>query len=208
MKQAWLRRVQRFATSLLCAMLALLLLSAAYRSTYPWLALVRAIAEAAAVGAIADWYAVVALFRRPLGLPIPHTAIVPNRKGSIGEGLGDFVEQHFLTPENIVRKLQEHNAAKALAEWLTDTQNSRTVARAIGDFIPGMLRATEDTDIRRFIDRTVTPQLLRLDVSRMAGNILALLTEDGRHQMLLDRALRALEVWLTANQGFDQDEVR
>lgn len=201
LKQAQLRRMQWLATSLLGVMLALLLLSASYQAADPWLQWVRAFAEAGVVGAMADWYAVVALFRYPLGLPIPHTAIIPKKKDSIGESLGDFVEQHFLTPENIVRKLEEHDAAKAVAEWLADPPNGRAVADAVGDFIPGMLNAMEDEDIRHFFDRSVMPQLLRLDVSRMAGNILALLTEGGRHQTFLDWALQALQGWLTANQG-------
>jgi uncharacterized membrane-anchored protein YjiN (DUF445 family) len=182
-------------------MLVLLLLSAAYQATYPWLQWVRAFAEASAVGAMADWYAVVALFRHPLGLPIPHTAIIPNKKDSIGESLGEFVEQNFLTPKNIIGKLEEHNAAKAVAEWLVNQSNSHAVAQAVGEFIPGILSAMDDEDLVRFFDHTVTPQLLRLDVSRMAGNVLALLTEGNRHQALLDRALHAFEGWLAANQG-------
>ena len=201
LKYVQLRRMQQLATILLLAMLALLLFSASYQAIYPWLQWVRAFAEASAVGAMADWYAVVALFRHPLGLPIPHTAIIPKKKDSIGESLGEFVEQNFLTPENIIRKLEEHNAAKAVAEWLVNPQNSHAVAQSVGEFIPGLLHATEDEDVREFFDRTVTPQLQRLDVSRIAGNILALLTEGNRHQELLDRGLQALEAWLTANQG-------
>lgn len=200
-KQARLRRMQRFATSLLCAMLILLLLSAAYQPQFAWLHWVRAFAEAGAVGAAADWFAVVALFRYPLGVPIPHTAIIPKKKDSIGESLGAFVEQNFLTPDNIIKKLQEHNAAKAVAEWLIQPENSHEVAQSVGEFIPGMLSAIEDEDIRHFFDRTVMPQLLELNVSRMAGNILALLTESDRHQVLLDRALQKLEAWLAANRG-------
>ncbi len=201
LKDVQLRRMQRLATVLLLAMLVLLFFSASFQAAYPWLQWMRAFAEASAVGAMADWYAVVALFRHPLGLPIPHTAIIPMKKDSIGESLGEFVEQNFLTPENIIRKLEEHNAAKAVAQWLVNAQNSDAVARSIGEFIPGLLRATEDEAIREFFDRTVTPQLQRLDVSRIAGNVLALLTEGGRHQELLDRALQTLGVWLTANQG-------
>src|SRR5438128_1444209 len=103
---------------------------------------VQAASEAAMVGGLADWFAVTALFRHPLGLPIPHTAIIPRKKDQIGESLGDFIEQNFLTPENIIRKLEEHNAAKAVAEWLVNPQNSHAVAQSVGEFIPGLLRAT------------------------------------------------------------------
>ena len=137
-KRAGLRRMQWLATSLLGTMLTLLLTSAAYQATHPWLHWVRAFAEAGTVGAMADWYAVVALFRHPLGLPIPHSAVIPKNKDRIGESLGDFVRYNFLTPENIVGKLREHNTAKALAEWLAGPANSSQIAESVGDLIPGI----------------------------------------------------------------------
>jgi uncharacterized membrane-anchored protein YjiN (DUF445 family) len=142
-KQADLRRMRWLATSLLGTMLILLLSSAAYQPTHPWLHWVRAFAEAGAVGAMADWYAVVALFRHPLGLPIPRSAIIPKNKDRIGESLANFVQENFLTPENIVGKLKEHDTAKALAEWLAGPANSAQVAEAVS-LIPGILNALED----------------------------------------------------------------
>src|SRR5579863_9770171 len=97
LKQTQLERIRRMATSLLCASLGLLIVSVLYQSIWPWLHWVQAFAEASAIGAIADWYAVVALFRRPLGLPIRHTAIIPRNKDAIGQGLGEFVAQYLLT---------------------------------------------------------------------------------------------------------------
>ncbi len=196
-----LRRMQWLATSLLGLMLAILAMSAAYESRHPGLHWIRAFAEAGAIGALADWYAVTALFRYPLGLPIPHTAIVSRNKDRIGESLGDFVEQNFLTPENITAKLRQHDAAQALARWLAARRNSLAVASAVADFVPVMLSGLKDEEIRQFFDRTLTPQLLSLNVSRIAGNVLAMLTEGERHQVLLDRALQALERWLVAKQG-------
>ena len=196
-----LRRMQWLATSLLGLMLAILAMSAAYESRHPGLHWIRAFAEAGAIGALADWYAVTALFRYPLGLPIPHTAIVSRNKDRIGESLGDFVERNFLTPENITAKLRQHDAAQALARWLAARRNSLAVASAVADFVPVMLSGLKDEEIRQFFDRTLTPQLLSLNVSRIAGNVLAMLTEGERHQVLLDRALQALERWLVAKQG-------
>jgi len=122
-------------------MLLLLWLSTVHIAAHPWLHWVRALAEAGAVGAAADWYAVVALFRRPLGLPIPHTAIIPRNKDRIGETLGAFVEQNFLTPENVLRRLEHHNVAEAIASWLVEARNNRAIAQAMSDVIPGVLRA-------------------------------------------------------------------
>jgi len=196
-----LRRMQRFATSLLGAMLLLLVVSAAYQSNYSWLHWLRSFAEGGAVGALADWYAVTALFRYPLGLAIPHTAIIPSNKDRIGASLGNFVEQNFLTPENIIARLQQHDAAHALAEWLAVRANSLAVTAAVADFVPAMLRGLEDRDVREFFNHAVTPQLLSLNVSRLAGHALTVLTAAERHQALLDRALHALERWLVARQG-------
>jgi uncharacterized membrane-anchored protein YjiN (DUF445 family) len=193
--------MQRLATSLLGLMLVLLVVSAVCQASYPWLHWIRAFAEAAAVGAMADWFAVTAMFRHPLGLAIPHTAIIPSNKDRIGESLGDFVEQNFLTPENIVGKLQQHNAAQALAQWLAAPANSLAIARGFADFLPAMLDGLGDRQIRRFFDRALMPQVLRLNVARMAGNILTVLTQNDRHQALLDRALSALEDWLVAKEG-------
>jgi uncharacterized membrane-anchored protein YjiN (DUF445 family) len=196
-----LRRMQRLATALLGAMLLLLAVSAAYQSHYSWLHWLRSFAEGGAVGALADWYAVTALFRYPLGLAIPHTAIIPSNKDRIGASLGNFVEQNFLTPENIIARLQQHDAAQALAEWLAERTNSLAVATAVADFVPAMLRGLEDRDVRDFFNHTVTPQLLSLNVSRLAGHALTVLTSAERHQALLDRALHGLERWLVAKEG-------
>jgi len=200
-KRAGLRRMRWLATSLLGTMLILLLTSAAYQPTHPWLHWVRAFAEAGAVGAMADWYAVVALFRHPLGLPILRSAIIPKNKDRIGESLGNFVQENFLTPENIVGKLKEHDTAKALARWLASPANGSQVAEAVGGLIPGILNALEDEDVRHLFDRVLTSELLKLDVSRIAGEVLAVLTEGNRHHALLDRGLSALEEWLMANRG-------
>jgi len=200
LKLAGLRRMQRVATSLLCAMLVLLALSAAFKTAYPWLQWVQAFAGAATVGAIADWFAVVALFHHPLGLPFPHTAIVPGNKDRIGASLGHFVEHNFLTVENVIRKLEPRNLAKAVAEWIADRSNSENLAERACALIPALLNALGDEDVRRFVDRTIAPQLKKLDVANIAGNMLTVLTAQGRHQAVLDRVLQALENWLIANK--------
>ncbi len=154
----------------------------------------------ATVGAIADWYAVVALFRRPFGLPIPHTAIIARNQQRIAESLGNFVEENFLTPELIIGRLSGHNAAQALAQMARGA--GRTAGRSRTSS-PTRYRACwkgiDEADVERFFDRLVIPQLRTLDVSRAAGSVLKVLTEGDRHQPLLDHGLRALEKWLTAN---------
>lgn len=179
-------------------MIALLFACVVYQADYPRLTWLRAFAEAGTVGAIADWYAVVALFRRPFGMPIPHTAIIAQNQQRIAESLGNFVEENFLTPELVTGRLRGHNASRALAEWLAEPANSRAIADVVADSLPGLLNGIDDADVARFFERSV--MLLRtLDVSRIAGNILKVVTEGDRHQPLLDRGLQALEQWLTVN---------
>lgn len=200
LKHARLRYMQRLATALLVAMLVLLALSASFKTAYPWLHWVQAFAAAATVGAIADWFAVVALFHHPLGLPFPHTAIVPANKDRIGASLGHFVEHNFLTPANVIREMERRNLTMVAAVWLGDRANVDKVAARVCSLIPAALNTLGDQDFRRFIDRAVAPQLAKLNVARIAGDILTVLTAGGRHQALLDRALRAAEGWLVANQ--------
>ncbi|MGF6539030.1 uncharacterized membrane-anchored protein YjiN (DUF445 family) [Paraburkholderia youngii] len=197
-----LKRMQRTATGLLAVVFAVLLACVFLQAKYPWLAglpWLRAFAEAGTVGAIADWYAVVALFRRPFGLPVPHSAIIPQNQQRIAESLGKFVEANFLAPELIIGRLSGHNAAQALAMWLAEPRNSRAVGDVVADSLPRLLNGIDDTQVEQFFERVVTPQLRTLDVSRAIGEVLEVLTEGNHHQPLLDRGLAGLEQWLAAN---------
>jgi uncharacterized membrane-anchored protein YjiN (DUF445 family) len=198
-KAAGLTRMRRVASCLLVFMMALLLACVVLQRVHAWLAWPRAFAEAGLAGAIADWYAVIALFRRPLGLRIPHTAIIPQNQQRIAESLGNFVEENFLTPELIVGRLGEHNAARSLARWLVRPANSRGVAAIVANSVAGLLDGMDEADVAWLFERLVIPQLRVFDLTRVAGAALAILTEGGRHQPLLDEGLKALEQWLTAN---------
>ncbi len=196
-----LTRMRTTATCLLAVMIVLLIACVAWQAVHPWLAWPRAFAEAGTVGAIADWYAVVALFRHPCGIPIPHTAIIPKNQQRIAESLGSFIEENFLTPEVIVGRLSGFNAAQALAGWLAVRENSVTIADVVAGSLPRLLDGMDEADIEHFFDRIVIPQLRTLDVSRMAAEVLDILTEGNRHQPLLDRGLSAAESWLSNNVG-------
>ncbi|RKF35871.1 DUF445 domain-containing protein [Paraburkholderia fungorum] len=198
-KLARLKRMRTAATCLLAVMIGLLVICVAWQARHPWLAWPRAFAEAGTVGAIADWYAVVALFRYPCGIPIPHTAIIAKNQQRIAESLGSFVEENFLTAEVIVGRLGDFNAAQALAGWLAVPENSTVIAGAVADSLPRLLDDIDETDVEHLFDRLVIPRLRTLDVSRAAGQILAILTEGNRHQPLLDRGLSAVQTWLNAN---------
>jgi uncharacterized membrane-anchored protein YjiN (DUF445 family) len=200
-KQTQLDRARHLASALLCASLGLLLISVRYQSLWPGLRWLQAFAEASAIGAIADWYAVVALFRRPLGLPIRHTAIIPRNRDAIGEGLGEFVTQYLLTPETIGNKLERYDMAGHVATWLAAPANAAAVADSCTSFIPGLLRAPDDADLRRFFQTNVAPRLLELDGAAITGKLLQVLVDAGLHRLALDRCLSACDGWLLANEA-------
>lgn len=185
--------------------LVLLVISVRYRPLWPALSWLQAFAEASAIGAIADWYAVVALFRRPLGLPIPHTAIVPRNQRNIGDSLGMFVAQHLLTPDTIVAKLERFGTAKQLATWMVAPQHAAAVADSVTALLPAMLRAPDDSDLQRLFRTAVVPRLMALDGAGLAQRFIALLLDTQLHSALLDRALALLDGWLIDNESLIRD---
>lgn len=152
-----------------------------------WVRLVRATAEAAMVGGLADWFAVTALFRHPLGIPIPHTAIVAHRKDRIGRSLGNFVGNNFLAREVIARQLAGMRLGERAARWLSDPTHQARVARAIAG---GVARATEsvpDDELQASVHTTLVAQLRKAQVAPLLGDLLTMATVDDRHQEMLDR---------------------
>ena len=134
----------RLATGMLITMLGVLVLANVFLSVHPSVGYLRAFAEAAVVGAMADWFAVTALFRQPLGLPIPHTAIVPRNKDRIGEALGRFVELNFASPEVVSSKLAGADMSGKLARWLSDPQRTEAIAAHVTRLIPQLLDSVDD----------------------------------------------------------------
>jgi uncharacterized membrane-anchored protein YjiN (DUF445 family) len=195
-----LQRMQGIALALLLTMVALLAATSLNIAAHPWTAWLKAFAEAAVVGAVADWFAVVALFRHPLGLPISHTAIIPNNKDRIGESLGRFVEENFLTPENVMQRLARVNIAKAAGTWLAEPANSDRAARGICAMVPRVLTMIQDEDVARFLTRTLLGELEKINLSPVAGEVLELVTSGDQYQALFDDALKGIERLITGNQ--------
>jgi uncharacterized membrane-anchored protein YjiN (DUF445 family) len=193
--------MQRIALALLLIMAALLAATSFTITAHPWTAWLKAFAEAAVVGAVADWFAVVALFRRPLGLPIAHTAIIPNNKDRIGESLGRFVEENFLTPENVMQRVARVNIAKAGGTWLAESANSDRAAAGICAMVPRVLTMFQDEDVTRFLTRILLGELEKINLSRVAGEALELVTSGDQYQAVFDDALKAIERLIAANQA-------
>jgi uncharacterized membrane-anchored protein YjiN (DUF445 family) len=194
-RRAQLRRLKALALGLLLLMLAGFAVShwQGERGIWAW---VSAFCEAAAVGALADWFAVVALFRRPMGLPIPHTAIIPRSKERIGDSLALFVRDQFLEPGVLLAKLRVFDPASRLGSWLADPARSRMLADMARGWALQALDFFDETAVRRQLHAFVVQQLRQWNAAATAGELLALLTADGRHQRVLDEGLQRLGRWL------------
>ena len=141
-------RMKVAATGLLLAATLVFIVTRTLEDRWSWLGYVRATAEAAMVGALADWFAVTALFRHPLGLPIPHTAIIPNRKDQLGRGLGTFVQTNFLAPEVLTERLQAMGVARRLGVWLAEPEHAHRLSANAGAMIRGLTEVLGDEDIQ------------------------------------------------------------
>ena len=189
-KRVQLERMKRRASGLLVLAAAIYVVARYFEERHPWLGYVRATAEAGMVGGIADWFAVTALFRHPLGIPIPHTAIVPNRKDRIGRSLGRFVQNNFLSRDVIVAKLRSIGASGRIAEWLSRPESAQTLSRHAAAVLQGAVQVLRDEDVQELIDQSIVARVRRTQVAPLMGSVLATVTADNRHQELLDAALR------------------
>ena len=207
-RQAQLDAMKRRATGLLALAAAVFAGASVFEGQYPWLGYVRATAEASLVGGLADWFAVTALFRHPLGLPIPHTAIVATRKERIGRILGTFVQNHFLSREVIAANLRAVRPAERAARWLADPEHSRRIARQIAGGLAKTLEALPDEDVRVLIHEVVSARLRATRVAPALGKTLALVLADDRHQALLNEAVRLAAEAVRDNRDVIRDKVR
>src|SRR3989442_14722704 len=189
-RQAQLDAMKRRATGLLPLAVVVFVAARIFEAQYPWLGWVRATAEASLVGGLADWFAVTALFRPPLGLPIPHTAIVATRKEHIGRILGNFVQNHFLSRDVVAANLRAVRPAERAARWLADPEHSRRIARQMAVGLARTLEALPDEDVRVLVHEVVSARLRATRVAPALGKTLALVLADDRHQALLNEAVR------------------
>ena len=189
-RAAELRRVKTVATLVLAGTLALFVLAKILLPLHPAFGFVAAFAEAATIGGLADWYAVVALFRKPLGLPIPHTAIIQSNQQRIADKLGEFIEVHFLAPAPVEAKLRQIDFGSFIADWLRDRKRSADLARFSLRLLPEALGATETSGLMTFITRRIATQLQSIDLAPLAPGTLRAFVQEGRHQGLLDDILR------------------
>jgi uncharacterized membrane-anchored protein YjiN (DUF445 family) len=198
--------MKRFPLLLLALMAALFL--ATLNRPEAWAGWLQAFAEAGMVGALADWFAVVALFRHPLGLPIPHTAIIPRRKNEIGDNLARFVAEHFLHPDVVRNKLESVNLARNGALWLKSPRGRERMQELGVGATRWVLGALHEARVRQFIGRPGSRELARFELAPLLGRALDWLIEDGRHQGVLTQSLRFALVALHDNRETIRENVK
>ncbi|HEY0520140.1 MAG TPA: DUF445 domain-containing protein [Ilumatobacteraceae bacterium] len=195
-----LRKMKVIATALLLVVTAVFFIARWLEQSHDWVGYVRAFAEAAMVGALADWFAVSALFRHPLGIPIPHTAIIPHRKDQIGRSLGEFVQTNFLTREVLNERLAGAKVGKRLGDWLADPQNAAKAGEGVGDLLRGALEVLDDRDVASALETLVERRVRATPVAPLVGKAIDLAVEGGHHQRLLDAVLTGLRGFLDDNR--------
>jgi uncharacterized membrane-anchored protein YjiN (DUF445 family) len=161
-----------------------------------WAEYLGAAAQAAMVGAMADWFAVTALFRHPLGLPIPHTAIIPHRKQQLGRSLGDFVGENFLSQEVIRTRLRAIGLSVRLGGWLSDEKHAERVTREAAGLLRGVFAVLRDDDVQAVLGRTMNRWLTERPIGPVAGTLLSRFVADDGHRPLIDLMARRAVEWL------------
>jgi uncharacterized membrane-anchored protein YjiN (DUF445 family) len=197
-----LRRMKAVATGLFLAAAAVYGVTLAVAGANPegWLGYVQAGSEAAMVGALADWFAVTALFRHPLGLPIPHTAIIPTRKDQMGSTLGEFVGTHFLTDDVVRDKVAAAEVTRRLGTWLADPDHAAKVAGEMGRALRGLLVVLDEDQMRTMIERVLAERVERTEVSPALGHLLGQIVADGAHTGIVDVLAERTYTWVVANR--------
>ncbi len=197
-----LARMKLIATGLFLAaaavFLACLLLGG---DAGPWVGYVRATAEASMIGALADWFAVTALFRHPLGIPIPHTAIIPRRKDQIGDALGVFVQSNFLTRSVLAEKLRSVGVARRVGEWLVEPEHARRLGDNLGAALTGISQVLRDDDVQGFVDQLVSSRIRSTPAAPILARVVEIAVEGGHHQDVLSSGLRGLRRFLDDNKA-------
>jgi uncharacterized membrane-anchored protein YjiN (DUF445 family) len=202
-KTAGLIKMKRFALGVLGVAVVLFFIAIYFK--IGWL---KAFSEAAMVGGIADWFAVVALFRHPLGVLIPHTALIPNNKDAIGQNLGTFVSDEFLIKEKLEAKIEQFNFAEKAANWLSDKSNANTIALLIiEDIIPGVLRTIVDEDVQKFIQAKFETKLREINFGEWIAVGLESLTKSEKQEQLITNVLKILTEELQNNRDVIREKV-
>lgn len=209
-KRKQLNTYKAFATGLFLLMAVVFIITTILqkRMDSHWIGYVRAFSEAAIVGALADWFAVTALFRHPLGLPIPHTNLIENSKQQLGDNLGGFVVENFLSPQNIRPYIQKLKISTFAGEWLGKEKNQEILIRNISDIVLDILNKLDDAEVSHFISRKVSEMAGDVKLNKIVGNGIAYITEKNDHQRMVTSLSSQIKNYILENSELIKDRVR
>ena len=199
-RQSRMRRTKLAAGSILAAMAGLYVFCRCFQETWPMLEWLRAFSEAGMVGGLADWFAVTALFRHPLGIPIPHTAVIPREKDRIGRALATFVRGNFLTSERICKQVRDLQLVQRMAHWMTSPKQAEKIARQTVGTIPTILDTLENNQSHHFITARLIEQLRTIKPNQVSHKLLGWLLAENRYRQLLAPLLAQIATALVANK--------
>ncbi len=190
------------ATGMLVVMACIYLTARVFEQAHPAIGFVKAFAEAAMVGGLADWFAVTALFRHPLGLPIPHTAIIPNNKDRIGDTLAQFLKDNFLTPVVVARRMRALDVAGAAGRFLAepDISGAGRMREGASRLLADLLESLDDQRLGGMAKSGIADRLRSVDVAPLLGRAMAAAMKDGRHVPLLDSAVNKVSLMIASNE--------
>ena len=209
-KRKQLRKYKAFATGLFVLMAAIFIGTTLLQKTTDshWIGYVRAFSEAAMVGALADWFAVTALFRHPLGLPIPHTNLIENSKQQLGDNLGGFVVDNFLSPQNIRPYIQKLKISGFVGEWLGKEKNQTVLIRNLSDLVLDILNKLDDHAVSLFISKKVSEMTEDIKLNKIVGNGISYILEKNDHQRMVTSLSSQIKNYIIENNEMIKDRVK
>lgn len=209
-KRKQLRKYKAFATGLFLLMAAVFIMTTILQKSNDshWIGYVRAFSEAAMVGALADWFAVTALFRHPLGLPIPHTNLIENSKEKLGDNLGSFVVNNFLSPQNIRPYIQKLKVSGFVGEWLVKEKNQDILIKNLSDIVLDILNKLDDSEVSHFISKKVSEMTDTIKLNVILGNGITYLLDKNDHQKIITNLSSQIKNYILENDEMIQKRVK
>jgi uncharacterized membrane-anchored protein YjiN (DUF445 family) len=209
-KRNQLRKYKAFATGLFVLMAVIFIITTILQknNNSHWMGYVRAFSEAAMVGALADWFAVTALFRHPLGLPIPHTNLIENSKQRLGDNLGSFVVSNFLSPQNIRPYIQKLKISGFVGEWLGKEKNQEVLIKNLSDIVLDILNKLDDSEVSNFISKKVSEMTDNIQLNKIVGNGIGYILEKNDHQRIITNLSAQIKNYVTENEEMIKDRVK
>jgi len=209
-KKAQLRKYKMFATGLFLLMALIFVTTTILAKDNPahWIGYLKAFSEAAMVGALADWFAVTALFNYPLGLKIPHTNLIQNSKDRIGDNLGNFVVENFLSPQNIRPYIQKIKISNFVGEWLSKPRNQENLVKEVSNIVLDILNKLDDTAVVNFIEKKAKEMTDDLKINQVIGNGLEYILDKNDHQKLVTNLSKQIKEYVLQNHQLVKERVK